>query len=805
MRPVREAIENNGDFGTFESVVAQLLGEKLASEAQARDALMDSKHIIMQVLDGIMIFDRNGKLLYSSDSESNTDYSQMGVKLTKSAREHNTPIYSDLPFKVERNGNSIKVTRANGSVVAEINNGKQPNIRAVKATVDAMRTFYDNTYQQIAKTLVENGYKAPGFIEDYFPHLGQEASGVEAFLQALMDNDLPTAINGMTGIFTPGRPWNANLQERLGSYTEYDAVRGFNRYVKSAADTIHYTPVIQRLRQLEKELRLQGKEALTQEGAVRNSAFVDWLHEYGNEWAKKKSSFDRVVESLAGREAYSAEQMLTGLVSASAVGGSISSAISNVISALTGLAQVNPKNATAETVRTIGQLFQLISKNGQYDGFADKIPFLQRRFADNEDILIRNIDKLRSASNKALYAMFSAVDRFTVESVARAKYAEAKNRGMTEVQAIAAVNDFCIKNFSDRGKGQAARVFGIKWLKPFSQFQMEVLNQMSHFRDMDRAEAETKLFELEKKYGGNVPYEELTKRALSSGSIRKLSKQAMYLLLLSLWGMLTRAIMGRDQTWNPVGMATDTVQGYREEGIKGAAKELWGSASENLPFISIFTEGGRVPILGNVSYVTDVITALLNGEAEDLRVSDFAKAATAFLPGGGQIRKTISGVEALAERGSYSATGKLRYPVTGEDMIRAVLFGSSAVAPKGYDWGDTLSKKESDTYRELTAQGFDSEDLYDMLVNYGGETNSNAEKALTLLEHQGDFTDQQVDIVAAMLGLDYEGSLEDYAKKQTKQYLKAKKKDLKDGEITEEEYEETENIFDEYFRLLGIN
>lgn len=185
--------------------------------------------------------------------------------------------------------------------------------------------------------------------------------------------------------------------------------------------------------------------------------------------------------------------MLTGLVSASAVGGNISSALSNIISGLTGYAQIDAKYTVPEIVRTVGQLFQLLDKKGQYDGFADKIPFLKRRFSDNEDILIQNMDKLKRNGSKALYAMFSAIDRFAVESVARAKYSECVANGMTDVQAIAATNDMLIKNFADRGKGQSARVFNVKWLRPVAQFQLEVLNQMNHFRDMNRAEVEAKL------------------------------------------------------------------------------------------------------------------------------------------------------------------------------------------------------------------------------------------------------------------------------------------------------------------------
>ena len=274
-----------------------------------------------------------------------------------------------------------------------------------------------------------------------------------------MANDLPTGINGMTGTFSPGQPWNANLQQRFGTYTEFDAIRGFNRYVRGAADTIFYTPVIQRLRQLEQALRQQGTDALTAEDAGETRRLWTGCTNTQTSGANKKASPDRGWESLLGREGYSVSGMLTSLVSQSSVGGSLSSAASNLIGGLTGMAQVDFKHALREGMRTTWQLLRRFDKRGGgYDGFADQIPFMQRRFSENEDILLTRPEQFRRAGSKALYALFSELDRWAVESVARAKYAESLDAGMTKAQAIAATNDLLIKNFADRGKGQAPRI-----------------------------------------------------------------------------------------------------------------------------------------------------------------------------------------------------------------------------------------------------------------------------------------------------------------------------------------------------------
>lgn len=800
-RAVLEAVRGHGAYGVLESAVTQMLGEQFVTEEQAGAAVSDGKTMIVEAQEGgvfVLTFGRDGKtrLMYSSDGVTTTTYDEaFRERVRRAAGKRSLRALMPVPkteaggLRVERLGGDVSVLTADGKPVARVENGAHPNMPAVRAALGALQRFYADTYDEIAAVRVENGYAPPGHIEHYFPHQSRVYDGVEGFVEAFMENDLPTGINGMTGTFSPGQPWNANLQQRFGTYTEFDAIRGFNRYVCGAADTIFYTPVIQRYRQLEKALRQQGADALTAEDAKRNSAFVDWVHEQANEWANKKASPDRGLESLLGRGGYSVSGMLTSLVSQSSVGGSLSSAASNLIGGLTGMAQVDFKHALREGMRTTWQLLRRFDKRGGgYDGFADQIPFMQRRFSENEDILLTRPEQFRRAGSKALYALFSELDRWAVESVARAKYAECLDDGMTKLQAIAATNDLLIKNFADRGKGQAPRIFNVKWARPFVQFQLEVLNQLHHFRDMDRAEAELKLYELERRYGQGVPWDELEKKAMSSGGPRKLKKVMAYLLLVSLWGLLARAILGRDQTWNPLGMAADAVQDFREGGAEQAGAGLLEAVMDNVPFVSILTGGGRVPLASNLSNVSKAVEALLSGQ--DFANADLVQAGTSFLPGGGQLRKTIQGAQANAAGGKYTKDGRLQYPIGEDDFWKTLLFGPSAAAPQGYDWTDALTKTETAAYETLVEQGYDPQDLYDTLLGYGGGTN--AEKALSLLENRGEWDDGELNMIAELLGLDAGNDLERYAARETERYLSEKRKALAKGQITQQEYDRIE-------------
>ena len=132
---------------------------------------------------------------------------------------------------------------------------------------------------------------------------------------------------------------------------------------------------------------------------------------------------------------------------------------------------------------------------------------------------------------------------------------------------------------------------------------------------------------------------------------------------------------------------------------------------------------------------------------------------------------------------------------------KTVFFGPSAAAPEGYEWSNRLSEKETEIYKELSSEGYDQADLYDILLNL--DSDSSAEKAMSLLVHRNDFTDDQIDVIAEMVGLNYSGSLEGYAERAANKRLRDKENKLEAGDLTQEKFDEIQETFDEYFRLLG--
>ncbi|HMM30344.1 MAG TPA: hypothetical protein PKB13_01065, partial [Clostridia bacterium] len=436
--------------------------------------------------------------------------------------------------------------------------------------------------------------------------------------------------------------------------TEYDAIRGFNRYLQASSDLIYYTPVIQRFRQLEKYVRENS------EGTTKNTALAAFLHDYTNQLANKKPDLDRALEGVAGREIYTVTDKITGAIGAASVAGNFSVGFSNLISFFTSVPGLQADKIAPAIRDTVRQ-----GLTNPKDDFIDKIPELTRRLGKNEEILVSKLDKAKQKGSKLLGIWFDITDRFSVITVARAKYAEMKEKGLSETEAVQRTNDFLVKMFASRSKGMTPKLFTSKALKPILQFQLEAWNQLSHFRDMYRYDIAEQVDEIIARNNGRadgIDWAALENQ-VKNITPRGLWKKFMYLLLLSVWGAFTRALLGRDQTWNPAGMVADIATS--EKPVIAA----WETLTDQAPLLSVFT-GGRVPLAGGVENITQPIGQLADPDADKGdAVLDLMKGVIGLVPGGGQAKKTWQGVKAYSEGGYYTDTGRLKYPVD-QDVLQ---------------------------------------------------------------------------------------------------------------------------------------
>ncbi len=189
----------------YDSVLAQLIGEGLVSDGQAAKALADGEHMVVEGLDGVFVFDKNGSLVTFCDSKETITWQKQTVK------EHfkqgaAAVVRTKGTLRTVRAGNSVTVYGPSGLPVCEIKDGKGMNMEVVKRTTDSLKGFYASVYEMQNRAMVENGYAPMGHLENYFPHLRKRETGIKGFLDQMSAANLPTAINGLTKDFKPGRP-----------------------------------------------------------------------------------------------------------------------------------------------------------------------------------------------------------------------------------------------------------------------------------------------------------------------------------------------------------------------------------------------------------------------------------------------------------------------------------------------------------------------------------------------------------------------------------------------------------------------
>lgn len=840
---VRNAVNNAyADSGIHNSIAAHMLGENAVTAEEMQDARYDRNYFIAPTSRGVIVCDSKGKILAWTHDGDTTFFDEKTARAIRSSHkvlaqeldthdarlkerrlveQMNAKMRGIKPIVVPgmalttiTDGNNIEVRLPDGSILAKVTDGGTVDVDRAQTLTDELRRQYDDAWLEQNKVLVENGYAPMGRVENYFQRQIPADASIQDVIKAFTEADsIPTAISGMTGGFKPGHPWAAHLLQKHAALNRFDAVAGWNNYARAAGRVIYQTPVVQRIRQFEQYIRAQESG---DNRSTNNSNFAAWLLEYGNQWANKKPALDRGFEAMFGRIGFTVADKLTRATGQSAVVGNVSSALSNIISVLTAVPDLDATVLAEQMGVAVTQGMAAVKEDPDYDGFAEKIPFLAARYASYEDILTHKGKAAYRNAIKVAGALFAATDRIAAETVARTKYQQCLNEGMTEEQAVAATDEFCIKNFADRSVGQRPAIFTSKALSPITQFGLEAMNQLSFGSDTRQRtrewvveEFDRQLNELVESNGGTIDgidIAALEKEIRGRGARKDLGKFMLYALLLSLWGGFTRALMGRDQTWNPIGMAADATRAYKDGGAKAAGASLMESVLDQTPVVGSLLGGGRIPAAGITENTVQLAKDVLNGD-ENWWKSLFTLGAS-VVPGGSQLKKSIQGVGALIEGGNYTDSGRLRYPIDASNPLKAaqtVVFGKSAAAPDDYSWGsDVLSDKKTEQYHAAVDAGVDSQTAYDALLGVTGSTN--AEKALSLAAAAKDEDDQN--IIAEVLGLDFnpkrDGTLSEWGTEQADIYLEKKQKELKKGDITQAKYDELEAVFDEYFRLLGM-
>lgn len=629
----------------------------------------------------------------------------------------------------------------------------------VRAAVKVFHEVYDKLFQDMNRVRIENGYEPVNYLQGYFPHFQENEEGgsiLQKFARAAgIEGDvspLPATINGLTANFKPGIRYMANIQNRLGYATAYDALQGFDRYIEVATDVIFHTADIQRLRALATQIRYRASDEglkkridaitmnpflnpdevyedvvkLTKEGRYGLANFVDELDEYTNLLAGKKSRLDRGIEKTFGRRFYNVMKKFESRVGANMVAANVGSALTNFIPIAQAAAQTGGWNMVIGMRATLKNYWNA-------DGLSAASVFINNR-SGYERLAESTMDKV---SEKAGILM-EIVDRFTTGSVVRARYYQNLQRGMSETSAMQEADQFAAGVMADRSKGSTPTLYSARnpLVKLFTQFQLEVNNTLSWvFKD---------LYQEERKKG-----------------ILALCK-AMFGWMLGSWVLneAYEAMTGRRMGQDPFDIINDTVgdiTGYQipntidamisgewdfttqQEDAYGVAANLTQNLLGELPFTQVLTmlglevDNGRIAVASALPDLGAIFKAATSKEIAPEKRGytirrELAKPAYYLVPpfGGGQARKLIQGGVAAWKGGSYSVDNEgrdiLQYPVYNDNpadraksWAQALLFGKTATE-EAQSWVESgfksLSAKETAAYQGMTEGGEDQRETY---------------------------------------------------------------------------------------------
>lgn len=641
----------------------------------------------------------------------------------------------------------------------------------VRAAVKVFHEVYDKLFQDMNRVRIENGYEPVNYLQGYFPHFQENEEG-GSILQKLaraagIEGDvspLPATINGLTANFKPGIRYMANIQNRLGYATAYDALQGFDRYIEVATDVIFHTADIQRLRALATQIRYRASDEglkqridaimmnpllnpdeaneqvanLTKEGRYGLSNFVDDLDEYTNLLAGKKSRLDRGMEKLMGRKFYNVMKKFESRVGANMVAANVGSALTNFIPITQAWSQVS----TADVLRG---MWDTLKNYKTADGLDAASTFINNRSGYGR-LAMSTMDKVSAGAGW----LMESIDTFTTGSVVRARYYQNLRRGMSETSAMQEADQFASGVMADRSKGSTPTLYSARnpLVKLFTQFQLEVNNELSWiFKDMAQEERKKGVAALAK---------------------------AMFKFLIGAWiyNEFYESIVGRRPALDPLDIINDTVgdfTGYHIPNMVlagiGAAKGekidfttekqttdkaiagVWGRVLSEAPSTQALTilgldeamgieiDNGRIAVASALPDIGKLRKAIWASN-EDMAPAKKAKTITDELIkpglylatpfGGGQIRKAYQGATAAARGGSYTVDKEgrdiLQYPVYNDNAAdrakswaQALLFGKTATE-EAQSWVESgfksLSAKETAAYQDMTEGGEDQRETY---------------------------------------------------------------------------------------------
>jgi hypothetical protein len=611
-------------------------------------------------------------------------------------------------------------TLLTGSQIDEFISKNKLDYDKISNAVEEFRGLYDELYDRVNAVLKSQGYKEVDYRKGYFPHFidDKPTSIVGKLAEKLgwkfKNNDLPTSIAGITDQFKPGKVWTSFSQQRKGKITDYNALKGFDNYIRGAMQDIYFTEDIQKLRALENEIRYQHSDKGVQskideiyddtslsfedrQDKIEKiyatyitplNNFVTELRDYTNGIANKKSGLDRTVEALSNRKFYNVMENVSSRLSANMVGMNLGSAITNFIPITQAASQVKSKYL-------LKGLKEAIKNQYSTDGFDNKSVFLTSRLNEADRLYKTKLEKVSEKMN----FMFNGIDSITSNTIVRAKYYENKAKGMSEFNAMRNADEFARDLMAGRTKGEMPTAFNSKnpLVKMFTSFQLEVNNQFGYM-----------LKDLPRDLGDE------TKKKLIGAFIKMFVGAWMY-------NQLTEKVVGRKSSFSPIDTIKEIYDTATNDNLKITDKsaDMLENLTQDIPFVGGLVGGGRLPI-SSVANPLNVIKGESTVKDELKKLGYYT-----ILPfGGGQLKKTVEGASMYTNKkeikGSYTSKGDLRFEAKKDPLSVAqnLLFGQYSSKSAREYFAKRYAPIDSKTMKKLQKQNLSVDEYRRYEDNY---------------------------------------------------------------------------------------
>ena len=669
------------------------------------------------------------------------------------------------------------------------------DFRRVLSISDYLRGKYAEFYEATNDFLVVHGYRPIGFIKNYAPHMQEKqmAKLTEILKRfGLTDEvfELPTEIAGRTKDFKPGKKWNPFHQRRTGKNTVYDAVAGYDRYVRYMSEMFYHTDDIQKLRQFNQAIRTyfasdeiknriedvreamrKGTmeedagnaeiERLTGKAVNRNlSPYVAALDNYTNIIAGKQTAGDRGMESDLGRRTLNIGEKLEQRFSAAAIIGNVSSAFAQFVQ----LPMVAAECGNSNLLRAMRDILtRELNKKTDFD--SRSVFITGKRGTKRLSTELTGKNKAADiAVNKIGPFLFETVDDLASRVIVRTKYLQLVNEGVNSDSALALADEYADSVVGSRMKGAKPIAFCNKnfvW-KLLTTFQLEVANVWAHV-DQDIPADVRKISRTQ------------GKNAAAKYTAAVIVK---YLLGAFLLNRLTDELYGQtpvpfdfagyalDAAAAGSGMSTNT---YLRTALDNALEKLLkirplgtekgeGGFNAHSALTALGEDVvGDMPVVQNAfgmlglsdarlpvprlwsDSASSALEKITSGDADVAAKGwrQFGSAALSnvatWFPFGNQLNKSIRGIYAIARKGSYDYSGRLQYPA-GDSVFEkgaAVLFGKSAFNSNADFWAGgsrALSEEATEAYKLMLKYGMSQVEAYRLVKELVSQKADRAEK-----------------------------------------------------------------------------